>query len=247
MIAATERRALEAAAARAWPHRSEIRRDGWVLRFSGGGSKRANSVQTLYWSGADVDTVIEAAEARYRAEGLVPVFQVTDVSEPAGLDARLDARGYRTIDRTLLMLKPVGPVASAGRVQGSDDPPPEWFDIYLSTVTPDRQATAPRIIAALPRPRRFFVAELGGRAAAAGLGVAEGAYCGIECMATLEAQRGRGGGLSVLRAIEAWAAAQGATTLWLQVVETNTAARRLYEGAGFAIAGAYWYRVGPGG
>ena len=47
-----ERRTLEEIAARAWPHRDEVRRDGWLLRFSGGGSKRANSVQTLRWTGA---------------------------------------------------------------------------------------------------------------------------------------------------------------------------------------------------
>lgn len=238
-----ERRTLEEIAARAWPHRDEVRRDGWLLRFSGGGSKRANSVQTLRWTGGDTDAAIRAAEADYRARGLTPVFQIVDVSAPRDLDACLERRGYRVVDRTLLMTKPVTAVTALAAVTGHDDPPPEWLAIYLSTVTPDRRATAPAIIAGLPRPRRFLVAALGGQPASVGLAVAEAGYCGIECMATQETKRGRGGGLAVLTGIEAWAAEQGAGTLWLQVVETNAPARRLYEGAGFRPAGAYWYRV----
>lgn len=238
-----ERRRLEEIAARAWPHREEIRRDGWVLRFSGGGSKRANSVQTLHWSGADTGAAIAAAEADYRSRGLTPVFQIVDVSVPADLDGHLARRGYRVVDRTALMVKPVAAVATPAAVAAFDDPPPEWLDVYLSTVTPDRRATAPAIIAGLPRPRRFLVAAIDGAPAAVGLAVAEAGYCGVECMATYQTKRGRGGGLAVLTGIEAWAAGQGATTLWLQVVETNAPARRLYEGAGFKPAGAYWYRV----
>ena len=49
------RRALEEAAARAWPPHETLERDGWTLRFSGGGSQRANSVQSLYWSGTDTE------------------------------------------------------------------------------------------------------------------------------------------------------------------------------------------------
>ncbi|MCC6920652.1 MAG: GNAT family N-acetyltransferase [Alphaproteobacteria bacterium] len=240
-----ERRALEEIAARAWPHREELRCDGWLLRFSGGGSKRANSVQTLRWSGADTEAAIAAAEADYRGRGLTPVFQILDVSVPGDLDRRLERRGYRVVDRTLLMLKPVTAVTMPAGVAGHDDLPPEWLDVYLSTVTPDRRATAPAIIAGLPRPRRFLVASVDGAPSGVGLAVAEGRYCGIECMATHETKRGRGGGLAVLTGIEAWAAGQGATTLWLQVVETNAPARRLYEGAGFRAAGAYWYRVAP--
>lgn len=239
-----ERRALEEAAARAWPHRSELRDEGWLLRFSGGGSKRANSVQTLRWTGSDVDAAIDRAERAYREHGQTPVFQVVDVSEPAALDSHLAARGYEVIDRTLLMIKSPQAKAVPAQVNVFDDPPDAWFDIYLSTVTPDRQATAPAIIAGLPRPRRFFMAEINGRPASAGLAVAEGRYCGVECMATLEKQRGQGGALAVLNAIESWAAESGAATLWLQVVEANAPARRLYDGAGFEKAGAYWYRVG---
>lgn len=255
------RLALEEAATRAWPPHETLDRDGWTLRFSGGGNQRANSVQCLRWTGVDIDAAIDAAEADYRARGLLPTFQILDVSAPADLDPRLAARGYTLHDATLLMVKSV----AADRTAEPEDPrlsvsgsgavhpvirdaavTPDWLAIYLPVVTPDRRATAPAIITALPEPKTFFTARVDGAPAAVGLGVAEPPWCGVECMATRAESRGKGGARAVMRDLERWAAEQGATTLWLQVLEANTPARRLYDGLGFTAAGRYWYRRAPG-
>lgn len=259
-LTATARRALEEAAARAWPPRETLDRDGWTLRFSGGGSQRANSVQSLYWTGSNTEAAIDAAEVDYRARGQTPIFQIVDISVPADLDARLETRGYARRDTTLLMTKSL--MSSSGAVSPRPGDPclspsgsvsvtrhpaatPDWLAIYLSVVTPDRRATAPGIIAALPEPKTFFIANLNGTPAACGLGVAEPPYCGVECMATLEAARGQGGARAVMHDLEAWAAGEGATTMWLQVLEANAPARRLYHGLGYEIVGRYWYRCAP--
>jgi len=256
------RRSLEEAAARAWPPRETLERDGWTLRFSSGGSQRANSVQSLYWFGSDAEAAIDAAEADYRARGQLPIFQIVDISVPADLDTRLETRGYARRDTTLLMTKTIAPLSSpvlTGEVPGAaggwgqtahavtryPTATPDWLAIYLSVVTPDRRATAPGIIGALPEPKAFFVANLNGAPAACGLGVAEPPYCGVECMATLAAARGQGGARAVMHDLEAWAAEQGATTIWLQVLEANAPARRLYDGLGYQTAGRYWYRHAP--
>ena len=240
-----DRLELEETAARAWPHRREAVIDGWRVRLSGGGSKRANSVQTLRWSGADAEAAIDQAEGLYRADCQPAIFQVVDISRPDDLDARLERRGYQVVDRTLLMTRRVaGGGVSSGVAMRFDSPPSSWFDVYLSTVTPDRRATAPAIVAGLPDPKCFFVADFDMTASAVGLGVAEGRYAGVECMATLAEARRSGGARRVMRELEDWAAEQGAKTLWLQVVEANTPARRLYESLGFEAQGMYWYRVG---
>lgn len=241
-----ERRALEEAAARAWPPHAARVRDGWVLRFSGGGSQRANSVLTLAWEGADTEAAIDDAERDYRARGQTPIFQIVDISQPSDLDARLAARGYASLDRTLLMVKPAAPAAAPARaVSRHGEAPAAWLDIYLSTLSTDRRAAAPAIVAALPEPKCFFVADLDGAPAGVGLGIAEPPWCGVECMATAQAARQGGAARAVLADLERWAHEQGATRLWLQVLERNTPARALYEGLGFEAVGSYWYRHAP--
>lgn len=238
--------ALEEAAARAWPARETLARDGWLLRFSGGGSKRANSTLTLAWKGADVEARLDAVKDEYRRREQTPIFSIVDISQPADLDARLAARGYALVEPTLLMLKSVSSSPRASPlVRRHADAPSEWLDVYFSAITSDRRRTAPDIIARLPSPRCFFVADVGGEAAAVGLGVAEGRYCGIECMATREAARRSGGARAILTDLEAWADGQGAETLWLQVLRDNSSARRLYDATGFESVGSYHYRVGP--
>jgi ribosomal protein S18 acetylase RimI-like enzyme len=46
-------------------------------------------------------------------------------------------------------------------------------------------------------------------------------------------------------AIEAWAAAQGCTNLYLPVEAANVGAIALYESFGFGVAGRYHLRVKP--
>jgi GNAT superfamily N-acetyltransferase len=62
-------------------------------------------------------------------------------------------------------------------------------------------------------------------------------------MATLAALRRQGCARSILAAIEAWAAAQGCTHLYLQAEAANAGAIALYEGVGFRVAGQYHVRT----
>ncbi|HMP41173.1 MAG TPA: GNAT family N-acetyltransferase, partial [Roseiflexaceae bacterium] len=55
--------------------------------------------------------------------------------------------------------------------------------------------------------------------------------------------RARGYGRRLMHGIMAWAARRGASHTYLQVVETNLPARRLYASLGFSEAYPYWYRV----
>jgi len=65
----------------------------------------------------------------------------------------------------------------------------------------------------------------------------------VQCMATLASARRQGCARAVLSAIEAWAAAQGCTYLYLQAEAANTATIALYEAFGFRVAGKYHVRV----
>src|SRR5207244_8767855 len=74
---------------------------------------------------------------------------------------------------------------------------------------------------------------------AVGRAAAHGCRVAITSMATLPEARRRGCARSILRALAGWARERDAA-LCLAVEATNTPARTLYEGVGFAPVYAYW-------
>ena len=88
-------RHVEEAALSAWPATQQIIYDGWLLRFGGGYTRRANSVTPLYESTLDLDDKITYCAARYRERDLRPVFRITPFDTSRELDRVLERRGYR--------------------------------------------------------------------------------------------------------------------------------------------------------
>ena len=246
MSAREQLAAIEAAAVRSWPALETADVEGWLWRYASGGSLRANSVSALAFHGGDFAAAVAEIERRYRCKGAPCRFNITEVSAPSDLDARLAAMGYERGEPHATMAKAV---AAANRapadVELSTEPTPEWLAIYLSGLTPNRRAVAPAILAGIPAPRRFFACRRAGQVVASGLSVADGPLASVQCMATLASARRQGCAQAVLSAIEAWAAAQGCTHLYLQVETANVGAVALYESFGFGIAGRYHQRVKP--
>ena len=239
-------RALERAAVGAWPAPETADIDGWLWRYASGGSLRANSVSTLQFAGSDIAAAIFLAERRYRSKRAPARFTITEVSEPADLDARLAALGYARGEDHVTMLKEVATTHEEGAVTLNAQPTQEWLSVYLSGLGPGRAAVAPTILARLPQRRMFFACHVAGEIVASGLSVADGELASVQCMATRSDMRRRGCARAVLRAIEAWAAGQGARHLYLQAEGANRAAIALYEGFQFRVAGAYHVRSKAG-
>src|SRR5689334_4257970 len=72
--------------------------DGWVLRFAGGYTKRANSIQAIYPSVLPLEHKIDACEQLYEARGLRPVYKMTSFAKPGELDGLLQERGYTILE-----------------------------------------------------------------------------------------------------------------------------------------------------
>ncbi|MGJ6966841.1 GNAT family N-acetyltransferase [Streptosporangium sp. G11] len=236
----------------AWPAIQRVDAGGWTLRAADGVTKRANSVLPL-GEPEDLEAGIERAERFYADRGLPCVFSVGGGATP-GLDASLRERGYRVVDPTLIMtarLEPGGDVpeepgepGEAGEPGGSVElagaPSQAWLDAWWSVdgrFGDDGLATAARILTGVPA----VYASLGREAV--GRGVVQGEWLGIYSMAVMPHARRRGHGRKVLRALLSHARAQGTQRAYLVVVESNTAARTLYERQGFTVAGRYHYRV----
>ena len=236
--------AIERLAIAAWPALETASVDGWLWRYSGGGSKRANSTATVRFTGQDLDQSIDEIEQRYRAKGGVPRFQIFQASEPSGLDALLAARGYARIEPCLTMTKAVVTAYTRpAATECSATPAPAWLEVYLGSITPNRRAINRLILERAAEPRVYVSCQRDGQVISAGMGVVRGGLAIIECMATREAARRQGGAQSVLAGIEAWAAENGAHTICLQAVADNTPAIALYQRYGFITAGRYHFRV----
>ena len=237
-------RRVERAGFSAWPSLESTNVDGWVWRYSGGGFGRSNSVFTLDFDGADVEAAIDRIELYYRYRGRRARFRLSDVTEPPGLQARLMARGYHGDNGAIIMAKAVDRRKhELDGVEWTAFPSPNWLRIYLSVLDEPRKRTVADLLAAVPMPRAFASMRKRGLTFSSGLGTIEDGIASIECIATREETRGRGGARAILGGLETWAREEGAHTLHLGVADDNATAIRLYQKFGFAEVGRYTYWV----
>nr|WP_294519390.1 GNAT family N-acetyltransferase [uncultured Rhodopila sp.] len=232
-IGRAERVRMERAHVRAWPALRTADIDGWLWRCSGGGSHRANSVSTIDFSGDDPEAAVIRAETLYHAAGRKAQFQTFDETSPPGLEALLQARGYRRGEPTVTMFKPPAAGASGRDVEVRDCAGDEWIAVYLGEITESRRAANAEILERIPQPRAFFGCRRGGRIVSTALCVAGHRCAVIECVTTRADARRQGSAREVLAALEHWAARQDTGLIGLQVVAGNTPAVTLYEQLGF--------------
>lgn len=239
--------AIEQAAERGWPALETADIDGWLARWSSGGSMRANSVSALTFHGSDLDRALERVRAFYSARGGIARFTITEIAAPVGLDAGLAARGWRRVGDHVTMARDLDrPVAPAdASVVAHDAPTQEWAQAYLQGLSADRRQIAMRIVAGVPGPRRFFSVVRGGATIASGLSVADGAVASVQCMATLPGARRTGAATAILGAIASYAESLRASRLYLQADAANADAIRVYERNGFRVVGRYHSRELP--
>jgi GNAT superfamily N-acetyltransferase len=245
-----EKRRIEEASLNAWPALQQILLDGWILRFSQGYTKRANSANPLYPSlDLDIEGKIDACERLYAAHGLPATFRLTPFASPPSLDRLLEIRGYRLIDPTLVLYLDLTswerlPVHSAElQEQGLDG----WLDIFCRFRGSPLNAhqTHKAILQAIPSGRILHSLLVEGKPVACGLGVLEGDHFGLFDLITDPQWRRQGHGTQLVSGMLAWARSNGARHAYLQVMIANAPARRLYTKFGFLEAYRYWYRV-PG-
>lgn len=263
--------ALEQAVVDAWPALERQDLDGWLLRASGGPTHRGNSVATLA-AGASLDLAarLERSAAWYRERGKPSMIQIGPCSVPTGLDAALEARGYRKEgEACMAVASPAtvasrcaafSPEASSLHVARRGGSPTSAFQGYVAR-SPSAEwlaiAGGASRFAASQHVFAGFLSRLDGRcrfvtardhhAVPAGvcLCIASGGRLGIYSMLTLPAFRRRGAAKALLHSVASSALAEGLRELYLLVEVGNEAARALYAACGFEDVYSYHYRVLP--
>lgn len=236
---------LEKKMFRAWPALETCHTGGWVQRFAGGYTKRANSINALAPDSALTQEMKNILEVPYRLRGLPPVWRLSPLA-PAGTDALLAAAGYRRIDESYVQVAPLdGRFGPDPEIRLASTPSPAWLAAFAvhSPVAPAHRETMTRMLTAIPQPVAFASVEDGDGLLAFALGVADGEHVGIFDVLVAPRARRRGLARRLTCSIGAWGRAQGATLAYLQVVATNEAALPLYASLGFETVYSYAYRV----
>jgi ribosomal protein S18 acetylase RimI-like enzyme len=245
-------RQIEETSLNAWPALQQILCDGWIMRFSDGYTKRANSVNALYESRLETDAKVRFAEKCYRERGMPTIFRITPFSTPRNLDPFLARRGYVQLDPTQVMVldvrdPPASPYVASlvANAELRQEELGEWLArlAHLRNESPDSQRTHRAILRSIAGQVQPYSLDVQGIPVACALGVLEDDRLGIFDLFVHPSLRNQGYGTSLTGHILHRAQQRGARWVYLQVTEANEAARRLYHKLGFRTLYRYWYRI----
>ena len=216
----------------------------WLLRAAGGFSNRGNSVLALGDPGVPLDEAVRQTDQWYAARGLLPRAHALPGS-PASI--ALEESGWTSYEPTTLML--ASPARALRRTPSSEVPLRHDDRIDDAWLASDERAArfgddARRVLEA-GEVTLATVRDDDGSVLARGRGAFHAEWLGVASLWTSPERRGQGLGTAVLRSLLEWGAERGATTAYLQVVESNTTAARLYGARGFEPHHGYVYYEAP--
>lgn len=231
----------------AWPALRTILYDGWVLRFSDGFTRRANSVNPLYPSTLDIEQKIVRCEEMYKSLGQPIVFKMTEDVAPADLDGMLNERGYAINAPTSVQTADLAGIDTTADddVIVTEQLDEHWLDQFFVKSGLDVRylVTLQEMLSRIMSKRGLFSIARGDDIIAFGLAVIDQDHVGLYDILTDRKQRRKGLGARISRGMMRWGKANGAQTAYLQVMLNNPPALRLYENLGFKEAYKYWYRL----
>ncbi|RKL67428.1 GNAT family N-acetyltransferase [Salipaludibacillus neizhouensis] len=222
--------------------------DGWVLRFADGYTKRANSINALYFSKQEVEQKIDISEQIYEKRNLRTVYKITPQVFPQNLDKSLDERDYVLEGITSVQLLPLEKIElhSAQNVEVYEYLHDSWLSAFcrLSKIKENDQSTMKQILRNIvPGICYAMVIDDNGNVVACGRGVLEGEYIGLYDIITDEKYRYKGYGEKLVLQILQWGKESAAKFAYLQVMISNVPALNLYSKIGFEEKYSYYYRI----
>ena len=240
---------IETAGANAWPALHQEDYDGWVMRFSNGYTKRANSIYPNHPSALPLDTKLEICRKRYSAHDLPMIFRITSISPEPELDNYLENQHYRRSSRTKVMACPLNnpdrytETTSAISSLSLDD----WLSHFysLSDFSTEYRDTHHNILSKIEKQVVYLRLSSKDKSVACGMGVLDGDYFGLFSILTAANYRNQGFGGEITAALMNWASENEAVFAYLQVQVDNSPAFYLYRKYSFKPVYEYWYRIQP--
>lgn len=228
----------------AWPSLQWLIDEGWVLRFSKGYTKRANSVIPIFGSETNFSQRLQRVEKKYKSKNLPTIFKLTD--EFKELDDFLSNRGYKKIGLTSFQTVSLNEVNlfKTSKYQVLNKYNKQWFDCFVefSNLSKNNAQVLNEMLKNTPMNNYYFLISNDESIVGCGLGVVEERYFGIFDIYINKAYQGQGFGKKLLKAMLNYGKELSLETAYLQVVDENTIAKSLYQSLGFKEEYKYWYR-----
>ncbi|MCR5388602.1 MAG: GNAT family N-acetyltransferase [Lachnospiraceae bacterium] len=255
----------------AWPsHQMQIY-DGWILRFSYFYTHRTNSVEQFAASTLSWSEKIPYCESVYERWGTPTIFKITPLMN-VDFDYMLENRGYHIEHKTNVLTmnlseyKPHlavtrGFVANYGSnhlsrsttnvsgftVEITNHITDEWINSFFDLKgmkNETHRKIVPQMYHAIPMATVCAcIRDEAGRIIATGLGVLDRDYIGIYAIHCSSEHRRQGLASAIVEALLDAGMERGAKKTYLQCVDGNEGALKMYEKFGFEKIYDYWFRV----
>jgi len=238
---------IETAALNAWSAPRQLLYDGWLLRMTGGNSKRVNSVNVYKRSTLPLVDKIKKCEHLYAQHGLPIIFRTPEPFTSPELRQALMNGGYHEFDTTFVLGREIGVGEDlADEVSVRILPTNDWLQVrsWVTGTPVVRLVYYARVLEVIVPEKVLMGLFVGDEPAACGMGVLEGNLLGYFSIYTHQSIRRQGYGSVVMGALSRCGKEKGATYGYLQVEGDNPMALRMYEKLGFVevYRYAYWER-----
>ncbi|WP_339237584.1 GNAT family N-acetyltransferase [Oceanobacillus sp. FSL W7-1281] len=230
-----------------WQPLSTLLYDGWVLRFANGYTKRANSIQPIFYSTYELEQKIDVCEKIYSDNNLRPTFKITPFVQPENLDDILKEQAYSMVDYTSVQTIALDTISEPAlhRVIIDEKINREWLDRFcqLNNVEEKNKDTMMQMLSNIVTRKCFISLYYNEEVIACGLGIIEREYIGLYDIVTASQYRNQGFAEQLILHLLKWGKDKGAKYSYLAVLLNNEPALRLYSKIGFSEIYRYWYRV----
>jgi N-acetylglutamate synthase len=219
----------------AWPAVSQVLLGDWLLRFSRGLSRRANSANPLRAEVCDIGACLAAFESLYRAQQLPAIVRIPSIIN-ASAERRLEQAGYAAEGETLTLYSDIETVVSrkdAG-CEVLTTPSAGWLVAMAAMQgrTEAENATYAEIVRSIAIPSGFAMARSDGQITALAYGAIHDDLLCLESVITDQRHRGCGHARRLLATLIGFGAQQGAKGVCVQVLAENAPGRALYHSLG---------------
>lgn len=230
---------------RLWPAIMEENYDGWILRCSGGYTKRSNCVNPMSSSSLSLEEKFKYCEEFYYNKKLPLIYKIIDSQEILEVDEFLAKKGLNkqnevSVEEIYISKEKFSENDTIIKWRWDE----KWFDFFSkeTELKANEKEVLKRILQKNSDNTYYVRREINNETVACALGVVEKENLAIFSVYVKKAYREMGFGEDVLKGILKEASKIGVTKGYLQVLENNKNALNLYKKMGFVQKYRCWYR-----